>query len=152
MYTNNEKVKTSAKAIATLRWNKHSNHRDLLVEFYHFNKYYLTEQMKDAISDAIECLDFADKAQAMLTNEPIVSYSVEVKNAAIKGDAAVKVEAEWSYRDDCGNPVSCHCTNCGCRAHTETGNAGCQTITEDILSNFCPNCGARMLKGGDTNG
>lgn len=81
MYINNEKDKTSAKAIATLRWNEHSRHRDLLVEFYHFNKYYLTEQMKDAISDAIECLDFADKAQAMLINEPIASCSVEVKSS-----------------------------------------------------------------------
>lgn len=138
MYLNNEKDKTSAKAIATLRYDEHSSHRDLLAEFYHFNKYYLTEQMKDAISDAIECLDFADKAQAMLTDEPTVSYSVEVKNAV------VKCEAEWSYWDDNGNPVPCHCTNCGHRAHTETGNAGCQTITEDILSKFCPNCGSRM--------
>jgi hypothetical protein len=54
--------------------------------------------------------------------------------------------AKWSYRDAYGNSVPCHCTNCGCRAHTETGNAGCQTIEEDILSKFCPNCGARMIK------
>lgn len=138
MYLNNEKDKTSAKAIATLRYNEHSDHRDLLAEFYHFNKYYLTEQMKDAIIDALECLDFADKAQAMLTDEPIVSYSIEVKNAV------AKCEAEWSYRDEYGNPAPCHCTNCGCEAHTEIGNAGCQTITEDILSMFCPNCGSRM--------
>ncbi len=149
MYINNEKDKASAKAIATLRWNEHSRHRELLVEFYHFNKYYLTEQMKDAISDAIECLDFADKAQAMLINESIASYSVEVKNVEVK-NTVVQGEAEWSYRDDHGNPVPCHCTNCGCRAHTETVNVGCQTFTEDILSKFCPNCGARM--GGDTNG
>ena len=87
----------------------------------------------------------ADIVQALLTNEPIVSYGVEVNNAVVKG------EAEWSYRDDYGNPVPCHCTNCGCKAHTETGNAGCQTFTEDILSKFCPNCGARMIKEGDTN-
>ena len=58
----------------------------------------------------------------------------------------VKNEAKWSYHDDYGKPAPCHCTNCGCRAHTETGNAGCQTIEEDILSNFCPNCGKRMIK------
>ena len=79
MYLNNEEDKTSAKAIATLRWNEHSGHRELLAEFYYFNKYYLTEQMKDAILDAIECLDFADKAQSVLTNEPIASYSIEAE-------------------------------------------------------------------------
>lgn len=72
--------------------------------------------------------------------------------ANVSYNASVKSEAEWSYRDDYGNPVPCHCTNCGCRAHTETGNAGCQTITEDILSNFCPNCGARMIKEESING
>ena len=74
-------------------------------------------------------------------DEPKVSYR-----------ASVNGEAKWSYRDDYGNPVPCHCTNCGCRAHTETGNAGCQTIEEDILSKFCPNCGARMIKEEDING
>lgn len=83
MYINNKKDKASAKPIATLRWNDHSNHRDLLAEFYHFNKYYLTEQMKDAISDAIECLDFADKAQAILSDEPITSCSIEIKNGVV---------------------------------------------------------------------
>jgi hypothetical protein len=83
MHINNEKDKASTKAIATLRWNDHSNHRDLLAEFYQFNKYYLTEQMKDTISDAIECLDFADKAQTILANEPITSYTIEIKNGVV---------------------------------------------------------------------
>lgn len=56
------------------------------------------------------------------------------------------VYAKWSYVNEKGERVPCHCTNCGCQAHTETGYFGCQTITEDILSNFCPNCGAKMKK------
>lgn len=112
MYLNNEKDKTSAKAIATLRWNEHSSHRELLAEFYHFNKYYLTEQMKDAIIDALECLDFADKAQAMLTDEPTVSYSIEVKNARMDLDGVTPticsnyMDGDGScYIDD--NPCEC---------------------------------------------
>lgn len=70
--------------------------------------------------------------------------------SSVKGEDHHTVYAKWSYVNKKGVRVPCHCTNCGCRAHTETGNFGCQTITEDILSNFCPNCGARMLKDGDT--
>lgn len=42
-----------------MRWNKQSIeiHKDILKEFYHFNKYYLEEQMKDSLLDAIECME-----------------------------------------------------------------------------------------------
>ena len=56
-------------------------------------------------------------------------------------------QAMWSSKTVDGKPAPCHCTNCGGIAHTEEGNMGCQTITEDILSSYCPNCGAKMLNG-----
>lgn len=47
-----------------LRWQQEDSqhhHMELLDEFYIYNKYYLTEQMKDCILDAIECLKAIDE-------------------------------------------------------------------------------------------
>lgn len=41
-------------------WSKHENHANILAEFYSSNKYYFTEQMKDSLLDAIECLRYVD--------------------------------------------------------------------------------------------
>lgn len=41
-----------------LRFNNHKHHRDMIKEFYSYNKYILTEQMKDTLLDAIECMDY----------------------------------------------------------------------------------------------
>ena len=41
-------------------WNTHENHANILAEFYASNKYYFTEQMKDALLYAIECLRYVD--------------------------------------------------------------------------------------------
>ena len=41
-------------------WNTHENHANILAEFYSSNKYYFTEQMKDSLLDAIECLRYVD--------------------------------------------------------------------------------------------
>ena len=41
-------------------WNTHENHANILAEFYASNKYYFTEQMKDSLLDAIECLRYVD--------------------------------------------------------------------------------------------
>lgn len=43
-----------------LRWVKHDIHIDILKEFYYLNKYYMTEQLKDSIADAIECLKYIE--------------------------------------------------------------------------------------------
>lgn len=43
-----------------LSWGTHENHADILMEFYSHNKYYFTEQMKDSLLDAIECLRYVD--------------------------------------------------------------------------------------------
>jgi hypothetical protein len=45
-----------------LRFKEHKYHADLIREFYSLNKYYLTEQMKDALIDAYECLEYVHKA------------------------------------------------------------------------------------------
>ena len=42
------------------RWSAHENHANILEEFYKSNKYYFTEQMKDSLLDAIECLRDVD--------------------------------------------------------------------------------------------
>ena len=41
-----------------LRFTNHKNHRDILKEYYYHNKYILTEQMKDTLLDAIECVEY----------------------------------------------------------------------------------------------
>lgn len=47
-----------------LRWKSHVNHSNLLAEFYYYNKYILTEQMKDALLDAVECMDYVEEMKA----------------------------------------------------------------------------------------
>ena len=42
-------------------WSAHENHANILAEFYSYNKYYFTEQMKDSLLDAIECLRYVDE-------------------------------------------------------------------------------------------
>lgn len=41
-----------------LRWNSHKGHWELLKEFYYFNKYLITEQLKDALLDVIDCMEY----------------------------------------------------------------------------------------------
>lgn len=43
-----------------LRWKTHSHHINMLREFYYYNKYILTEQMKDSLLDAINCLEYIE--------------------------------------------------------------------------------------------
>lgn len=43
---------------STLRFKSHKSHRDILLEFYGLNKYLITEQLKDALLDAVECMDY----------------------------------------------------------------------------------------------
>lgn len=43
---------------STLRFNDHRSHRDILLEFYVLNKYLITEQLKDTLLDAVECMDY----------------------------------------------------------------------------------------------
>ena len=42
------------------RLSVHENHANILAELYPSNKYYFTEQMKDSLLDAIECLRYVD--------------------------------------------------------------------------------------------
>lgn len=44
-----------------MRFKKHENHRALIEEFYSLNKFIITEQMKDALLDAIDCMDYVIK-------------------------------------------------------------------------------------------
>lgn len=46
-----------------LYWQKHDSHLDILKEFYYHNKYILTEQMKDTLLDAINCMEYVIKNQ-----------------------------------------------------------------------------------------
>lgn len=44
-------------------WDVHTHHIELLKEFYHFNKYIMTEPMKDSLMDAIECMRLVRRLQ-----------------------------------------------------------------------------------------
>lgn len=55
-----------------LRWDSHKNHWELLKEFYYLNKYLITEQLKDALLDAMECMEYT-------MNEKGESYKEEGK-------------------------------------------------------------------------
>lgn len=48
-------------------WSAHENHANILAEFYSYNKYYFTEQMKDSLLDAIECLRYVDGLNQVFT-------------------------------------------------------------------------------------
>lgn len=41
-----------------LRWSSHKSHYEILKEFYYLNKYLITEQFKDTLLDAIECMEY----------------------------------------------------------------------------------------------
>lgn len=49
-------------------WSNHENHTNILAEFYLSNKYYFTEQMKDALLDAIQCLKYVDELNRTFAN------------------------------------------------------------------------------------
>ena len=49
--------------MAKLSWEKHDSHRDILKEFYWLNKYLITEQFKDTLLDAIECMNYVIEQQ-----------------------------------------------------------------------------------------
>ena len=48
----------SVKMSKHLRWDNHKDHWELLKEFYYLNKYLITEQLKDALLDAMECMEY----------------------------------------------------------------------------------------------
>ena len=41
-----------------LRWDSHKDHWETVKEFYYLNKYLITEQLKDALLDAIDCMEY----------------------------------------------------------------------------------------------
>lgn len=59
-----------------LRWSSHKRHCELLKEFYFHNKYYLTEQMKDTILDAIDCLNAVEKLTEMSKEEQYIDTDI----------------------------------------------------------------------------
>ena len=54
MQTRNKLIQKSAR----LSWCNHKNHYELLKEFYALNKYLISEQFKDTLLDAIECMEY----------------------------------------------------------------------------------------------
>ena len=55
--------------MAKLSWEKHDSHRDILKEFYGLNKYLVTEQFKDTLLDAIECMNYVIEQQKVAGKE-----------------------------------------------------------------------------------
>lgn len=44
--------------MSKLSWKNHKNHYEILKEFYSLNKYLISEQLKDTLLDAIECMEY----------------------------------------------------------------------------------------------
>ena len=40
-----------------LKFENHENHKDIIKEFYALNKYLITEQFKDSLLDAVDCME-----------------------------------------------------------------------------------------------
>ena len=67
--------------LAKLRWKDHESHIELLKEFYYYNKYIWTEQLKDTILDAIDCLEYVQKEKKLIeksANESFSNYLSEI--------------------------------------------------------------------------
>ena len=62
--------------MAKLSWKKHDSHRDILKEFYGLNKYLITEQFKDTLLDAIECMKYV--IEQLLVKWVIVTQTEEL--------------------------------------------------------------------------
>ena len=52
-----------------LSWEKNDSNRDILKEFYGINKYIITEQFKDTLLDAIECMNYVIEQQNVAGKE-----------------------------------------------------------------------------------
>ena len=70
-----------------------------------------------------------DARKAVLKENPSVAYCVDNVKAV---DAVEVVHADWVWKDGCF-----HCTNC--------------KATEDHITKYCHECGAKM-DGGNNNG
>lgn len=53
-----------------LRWKEHEHNINMLKEFYHYNKYIMTEQMKDALLDAINCMEYLEQTKGEADGKP----------------------------------------------------------------------------------
>ena len=65
----------SFEKLAKLRWQDHESHIELLKEFYYYNKYIWTEQLKDTILDAIDCLEYVQKEKKLIEESATKSFS-----------------------------------------------------------------------------
>lgn len=59
-----------------LKFKNHQNHLDIICEIYNLNKYYLTEQAKDSLIDAIDCMKYVISVQGDYPEIPDCSESV----------------------------------------------------------------------------
>lgn len=114
-----------------LSWERfHKGHLELLKEFYALNKYLITEQLKDALLDAIECMEYT------MAEEGEREEAIEARNRR------TEKHGYWSecYTDE--HHYSGICSVCG-------GGAIRKVKAKPL--DYCPKCGARMdLKDGDT--
>lgn len=83
-----------------MRYKNHSNHIDILKEFYYANKYILTEQMKDTLIDAIECMEYIESDKELeSTNESPTREDTDDESSREKMIQYIKskLEAEEEY-------------------------------------------------------
>lgn len=64
-----------------LHWNSHRGHWELLKEFYYANKYIITEQLKDTLLDAIDCMEYTmtDIGENYKDNPKKIGFPKDVK-------------------------------------------------------------------------
>ena len=76
-----------------LSWDKHKNHKELLAEFYHYNKFLISEQLKDALLDAIECMEY------VIIEEGASKMSeTELKPCPFCGGTKLKIDSKRTFR------------------------------------------------------
>ena len=88
-----------------LRFDKHDHHMRMIAEFYESNKYILTEEMKDALIDAKECMKYVIESDDKTVNNiddcniDVLSFISELTSDFVKeelkkqsdGDDALKI-------------------------------------------------------------
>ena len=82
-----------------MRYKNHSNHIDILKEFYYANKYILTEQMKDTLIDAIECMEYIESNKALdNTDESPTREDMDDESSREKNDTTYHIKTRGGRR------------------------------------------------------
>ena len=97
-----------------LRWERfHKGHYEQLKEFYALNKYLITEQFKDALLDAIECMEYT------MTEEGERGKETEKHGHWRAGTVCSECNTDVQYEYGIVYPPCC--PNCGAKMDLKDG-------------------------------